>query len=192
MKTLKNVLLLAGTMAALSFGAANVKAQGNFDPQQMRERMMERVREQLGVTNDDDWKIISDRAEKVMTARREASAGGFGMFGRGPGGGGGGRRGGGGGDNANANANGNGGNGGNGGDRANRGRGFFGEEPQEAKDLRVAIEAKAPADEIKTKLDKYRAYKKGKEADLVKAQEKLKEVLNARQEAAAVLAGLLQ
>jgi hypothetical protein len=183
MKKLKSVLLLAGTMAALSFGTASVSAQGNFDPQQMRERMLERVREQLGVTNDDEWKIVSERAEKVMTARREASAGGFGMFGRGPGGGGG-RRGGG--DNANANANAN----GNGGNRP-RG-GFFAEEPQEAKDLRAAIEAKAPADEIKTKLDKYRAYKKGKEAELAKAQEKLKEVLNARQEAAAVLAGLLQ
>jgi hypothetical protein len=68
---------------------------------------------------------------------------------------------------------------------------FGGEESQEAKDLRAAIEAKAPADEIKAKLEKYRAYKKGKEAELAKAQEKLKEVLNARQEAAAVLAGLL-
>jgi len=184
MNMFKKALLLAGVVAATSFGTAQVNAQGNFDPEQMRQRMMERVREQLGVTNDDEWKIISERAEKVMTARREASAGGFGMFGRGPGGGGGGRRGGG--DNASATAGGNGGN-----DRGNRGRGMFGEEPQEAKDLRAAIEAKASPEEIKTKLDKYRAYKKGKEADLVKAQEKLKEVLNARQEASAVLAGLL-
>jgi len=178
---LKRALLLTGVVAALSFGTAQVKAQGNFDPEQMRQRMMERVREQLGVTNDDEWKVVSERVEKVMTARREASSFGGGFFGRG----GGGRRGGGngGGDNANAG-------GGNGG---NRPRGMFGgEESQEAKDLRAAIEAKAPADEIKTKLEKYRAYKKGKEADLVKAQEKLKEVLNARQEASAVLAGLLQ
>src|SRR6478609_1357730 len=102
--------------------------------------MMERAREQLGVTNDDEWKIVSERLEKVMTARRDANAGAFGGFGRG-GGPGGGRRGGG--DNANATG-GNGGNGGNGG--GNRGRGFFGEEPQEAKDLRAAIEAKAPAE----------------------------------------------
>jgi hypothetical protein len=180
MNMFKKALLLSGVAAALSFGTAQVKAQGNFDPEQMRQRMMERAREQLGVTNDDEWKIVSERLEKVMTARRDASSG-FGGFGRGPGGGG--RRGGG--DNATAG----GGNGGNGGGR--RG-GFFGEEPQEAKDLRAAIEAKAPADEIKAKLDKYRAYKKSKEADLAKAQEKLKEVLNARQEASAVLAGYLQ
>jgi hypothetical protein len=162
MNMFKKALLLSGVAAALSFGTAQVNAQqGNFDPEQMRQRMMERAREQLGVTNDDEWKVVSERLEKVMTARRDASAGAFGGFGRG--GGGGGRR---------------------------RG-GFFGEEPQEAKDLRAAIEAKAPAEEIKAKLDKYRAYKKSKEAELVKAQEKLKEVLNARQEAAAVLAGWL-
>ena len=177
MNMFKKALLLSGMAAALSFGTAQVNAQGNFDPEQMRQRMMERAREQLGVTNDDEWKIVSERLEKVMTARRDANAGAFGGFGRG--GGPGGRRGGG--DNANAG-------GGNGGGR--RG-GFFGEEPQEAKDLRAAIEAKAPAEEIKAKLDKYRAYKKAKEADLAKAQEKLKEVLNARQEAAAVLAGWL-
>ena len=181
MKKLKNALLLAVATAALSFSASNVNAQGNFDPAEMRQRMMDRVREQLEVKSDDEWKIISERAEKVMTARREVP-GGFGGFGRGPGGpggGGGGRRGGG--DNANAG----------GGERQNRMRGMFGEESQESKDLRAAIEAKAPAEELKAKLEKYRAYKKKKEAELATAQEKLKEVLNARQEAAAVMAGLL-
>src|SRR6478672_4731263 len=94
MKMLKRALLLTGVVAALSFGTAQVKAQGNFDPEQMRQRMMERTREQLGVTNDDEWKIISERVEKVMAARREVPGGfGGGFFGRGPGGGG--RRGGG-------------------------------------------------------------------------------------------------
>ena len=182
MKKLKNGLLLAGVLAALSYGAANVNAQGNFDPAEMRQRMMERVREQLEVKSDDEWKIISERVEKVMTARRDAAGlGGMGaFFGRGPGGPGGGRRDGGGG----------------GGERGDRGGerrrgGMFGEEPQEAKDLRAALEAKAPAEEVKAKLEKYRAYKKKKEAELATAQEKLKEVLNARQEATAVMAGLL-
>lgn len=183
MKKLKSALLLAVATAALSFGTANVNAQGNFDPAEMRQRMMDRVREQLDVKNDDEWKIISERVEKVMTARRDVP-GSFGGFGRGPGGpGGGGRRGGG--DNANA-AGGNGG-----GERQNRFRGMFGEESQESKDLRAAVEAKAPAEELKAKLEKFRAYKKKKEAELASAQEKLKEVLNARQEAAAVMYGLL-
>jgi len=176
MKMLKKVLLLVGTMAALSFGTAHVNAQGNFDPEQMRQRMLERVREQLGVTKDDEWKIISERVEKVMAARRDVPGGfGGGMFGRGPGG----RRGGnGGGDNA---------------QNADRPQRRFGpEESQAEKDLRAAIEAKAPADEIKAKLEKFREYKKSKEAELAKAQEKLKEVLSQSQEATAVLAGLLQ
>jgi len=176
MKKFKQLLMMAGVSAALSMGAANVQAQGNFDPEQMRQRMMENVRERLEIKDDAEWKIVSERVEKVMTARREIGGGGMGLFGR-PGGG---RRGG----------NGDGGGGGNadGGQR----RRFGGEPSQAAKDLEAAIEAKAPADEIKAKLDKYRAFRKEKEADLAKAQDKLKEVLNARQEAAAVLAGLLQ
>src|SRR5687767_4460433 len=94
MKKLKNGLLLAGVLAALSFGAANVNAQGNFDPAEMRQRILERAREQLEVKSDDEWKIISERVEKVMTARRDAAGlGGMAaMFGRGGGGGGGGER----------------------------------------------------------------------------------------------------
>ncbi len=183
MKKFKNALLLAGVTMALGLGSTSAQAQGNFDPEQMRQRMMERVREQLEITNDDEWKIVSERAEKVMAARREVGGGGMGamMMGRGPGGPGGGRRGGAEAGNADA------------GNRGNRprGGGMFGEPSQEAKDLQTAIEAKAPAEEIKAKLEKFRAVKKAKEADLAKAQDKLKEVLNARQEAAAVLAGLL-
>lgn len=183
MKKLKSALLLAVATAALSFGTTNVNAQGNFDPAEMRQRMLDRVREQLEVKSDDEWKIISERVEKVITARRDVP-GGFGGFGRGPGGpGGGGRRGGG--DNANA------GGGNLGAERQNRMRGFFGEESQESKDLRAAVEGKASAEELKAKLEKFRAYKKKKEAELAQAQEKLKEVLNARQEATAVMYGLL-
>jgi len=178
MKQLKKLMLMAGVAAALSAGSLNVKAQG-FDPEQMRQRMMERAREVLDVQKDDEWKIISERLEKVMTARRDVMA--FGGGGMGFGGRGGRRNGGQGGDNANAG-------GGQGGQR--RG-GFFGEQPQEAKDLQAAVEAKAPADEMKAKLEKFRAAKKAKEDALTKAQASLKEVLSARQEAAAVVNGYL-
>jgi hypothetical protein len=176
--SMKKFLLMAGVAAALSAGSLSVKAQGNFDPAEMRARMMERAREVLDVPKDDEWKIVSERLEKVMTAQRDVRAfGGGGGFGFG--GGRGGRRGG---DQANAG-------GGQGGGR--RGGGFFGEQPQEAKDLAAAVEAKAPADEMKAKLDKFRAAKKSKEEALAKAQASLKEVLNARQEAAAVMSGYL-
>ena len=45
---LKNLLVLSGVTAALSFGSGKLQAQqqggrGNFDPEQMRQRMMERT-----------------------------------------------------------------------------------------------------------------------------------------------------
>lgn len=138
---------------------------GNFDPEEMRRRMMDRYREQLGVKDDDEWKLISSRIEKVSDARREIGFrgmgfGGFGGRGGGPGGGGG-RRGG-------------------------------GESAPEAESLQKAVDANASADEIKTKLAAYRTAQKDKEAKLEKAQDELRKVLSVKQEAAAVLMGLLK
>ena len=146
---------------------------GNWDPAQMRQRMMDRMREQFAVKDDAEWKLISDRVEKVNTARREVGGrGGMGMmFGRGPGGGGQGGPGG-------------------GGDRG--GRNPFGDASPEQEALQKALESNAPADEIKSKLEKYRAAQKVKEANLAKAQDELREVLSAKQEATAVLLGLLK
>lgn len=57
--------------------------------------------------------------------------------------------------------------------------------------LQAAVDAKAPAPEIKTKLEAYRAEVKTKQATLDKAQDDLKKLLSAQQEALAVIAGLL-
>jgi len=177
MKILKHAAVLAGVATLLNLATGNLSAQerqgrGNFDPEEMRQRMMDRYREQLEVKNDDEWKLISERITKVSDARREVGfGGGFRGFGRrggdgGPGGGG-----------------------DNGGDRR---RDRFGGEPNpDAEALQKAIEAKAPADEIKAKLAKYRDSKKEKEAKLAKAQDELRKVLSLRQEASATLMGLL-
>jgi hypothetical protein len=183
MKKLSQLMFVAGLATTLSLGTANLLGQdannadqggrrnrdrqgggpggGNFDPEQMRARMMERVREQFGVKDDAEWKVISERIEKVSTARREMG-GGMGMFGGGRGGPGGGRG------------------------------GFGGEPSPEATALRSAIENNASADDIKAKLAAYRESQKAKEAKLTKAQEDLRQVLTAKQEAAAVLAGYLK
>jgi len=146
--------------------------------------MMERYREALEIKSDDEWKAIEPRVTKVMDARREVGFGGAGFFGRG---GAGGRRGGGDG------GTGAGGTGaGGGGDQGGRPRGFGGEPNPDAEALQKAIEAKVSNDEIKTKLAKYRESRKTKEANLTKAQDDLRKVLNVRQEASAVLMGLLQ
>ena len=181
----QNWLAAAGIGAALCLGAGNSLAQNggggfggggrqrNFDPAQMQQRMMERYKEQLEVNNDDEWNAMQPLIQKVMEARRETFAGGMGrMFG--------GRRGGQGG----------GGDQGGGGNAAMR-RGPGGEPSPEAEALRKAIDAKASTGEIKAALARYVESRKTKLEQLKAAQENLRKVLTARQEAIATLDGLL-
>jgi hypothetical protein len=57
--------------------------------------------------------------------------------------------------------------------------------------LKQAVDSGAPAAQVKTLLEKYRASQKAKQAKLEQAQADLKNVLSQKQEAQAVLAGLL-
>src|SRR5688500_7436201 len=88
---LKNMDLATAVIGCCS--TATLAQDGNRpDPEQFRQRMAERMREQFGVTDDAEWKIIEGKIQKVTEARRAAGGGGFAM------GGFGGRRGGPGGD----------------------------------------------------------------------------------------------
>ena len=181
MKRMNLVLALAGVAVALVVSTGNMAAQGrgNFDPAQFRQRQLERLKENLEVNSDAEWKVISERIEKVLDAQRETRVAGFGGFGRG-----GGRRGG-------DNGGGGGGNGGGapgGGNRPNP----FGAENPNLDALQKAVDGKASSDELKSKMAKLRDSLKEKEANLTKAQEDLRKVLSVRQEAIAVLAGLLK
>jgi hypothetical protein len=137
---------------------------GNFDPAQFQQRMMDNVKERLGFTNDTDWSAVQPLVQKVMDVRREQFAGGRGGFGGGT------RRG---------------GNGGGGG-------GFGGGQTDPDREaLQQALDSNAPAAQVKTLLDKYRSSVKAKQAKLESAQADLKKVLSQKQEAEAVLLGLL-
>jgi hypothetical protein len=173
-------VLMAGIASAMCLGANYGLAQqdnqnqgrpgrGNFDPAQFRERMMERVKEQLEVTDDSEWKALQPLVEKVMDARMAAGGGGGrGMMGM--------RRGGGGGDNP----------------PADGGARRFGPPPSpEAEALQKAIDAKAPKAELKAAMAKYVESRKTKQAELEKAQEELRKVLSTRQEAIATVNGWL-
>ncbi len=156
-------------------GQGGPGGRGDFDPEQMRQRMAERMREQFEVKSDDEWKVIEPRIQKVLEARRDVGFGGMGMgmFGRRtrPQG-----------DQAGAQPQ---------GDR--RGfRGFGGEPNPEAEALQQAIDDKASAETIKAKLAAYRTARKDKQAKLDQAREELKKVLSSRQEAVAVLNGYLE
>ena len=180
---MQNWLMMAGVAGSMCFGANQAMAQqdnggggrpgrGPFDPAQFQQRMMERYKEVLEVNSDDDWKALQPMVQKVMDARMQSFAGmGRGMFGP--------RRGGGGG-------------GDNPGDQGGgMRRGPFGQPMPEQEALQKAIDAKASKAEVKAALAKFVEARKAKEDQLKAAQEELRKVLTARQEAIATLNGLL-
>jgi hypothetical protein len=181
MKT-KNWLVVAGLAAALC-SASNVgmaqqdngpggrPGRGPFDPAQFRQMIMDRAKEELEVTNDDEWKALEPLVQKVMDARMQSMGGmGRGMMrprrnpddqGGGAGGGGGMRR------------------------------GPFGEPSPEQEALQKAIDAKASKAELKAAIAKFVDARKAKEEQLKAAQDELRKVLTTRQEAIATANGLL-
>jgi hypothetical protein len=190
-----NQLLAIGGMAAALFlstgsifaqndnaapggaNGGNRPGRGNFDPAQMQQRMMDRVKEELNFTNATEWNAVQPLVQKVMDARRDVGfGGGMGrMMGRGN------RGGGPGGDQAAGQAG------------ANNNRRNFGQQPSaEADALQKAIDDNAPAAQIKAALAKYQAAQKAKQAKLVQAQETLRKVLSPKQEAQATLLGLVE
>jgi len=141
------------------------RQRGNFDPEQIRQMMMTRYREQLGIKDDAEWGVIEGRITKINEARRGTMRG-LGGFGGGRGGGQGGGPG---------------------------GRGGWGGQPSpEGEALQRALDGGASADDVKAKLAAYRAAQKQKDAALEKAQDDLRQVLSVKQEATAVLMGLLK
>jgi hypothetical protein len=192
MKRLQRWILAGGLTALLSVGAGQVLAQNGgggaggagggrggggpgggrgFDPAQFQQRMMERYKEMFEITDDTEWKAIQPLVQKVMDARMAVGMGmgGRGMMGRGP------RPGG---DNPP------------GGDQAQR-RNFGPPADPDAEALQKAVDAKASNAEMKAAMQKYAESRKQKQAALEKAQADLRKVLTPRQEAAAMLGGLL-
>ena len=87
MNALLRLAALAAIASTLFLAPGSLLAQnrqnrqnqgGNFDPAQAQQRMMERYKEQFAVTNDDEWKVMEPRIQKVMDARREVGMGGAG------------------------------------------------------------------------------------------------------------------
>ena len=137
------------------------------NPADMQARLMTAMRERFEVTDDEEWKLIAERIAKVTELRRSAGGGmgGFAFAGRG-------------------------GQGTPGGAPDTRGRGATAANPEVAA-LSAAVRDKLPDAEIKSRLDRVRETRKANEAKLGKAQEDLRAVLSVRQEAVAVVFGLL-
>ena len=146
---------------------------GRFDPERMRQAYAERMKETLGVT-DEEWKVLGPRIEKVQTLSMQLRAGGrMGMFG-----GRGGR-----------------------GDRP-EGAAPPDAQPQPERELSEVEKAAnalretldnedATADDIAKKLTALREAREKVKQELAVAQDDLRQLLTARQEAQLVLMGLL-
>ncbi len=146
--------VLAGMAAALFAQEEEGGGRRRRDPAQMRQRMMERMKESLGAT-DEEWAVISPRLEKVMTSRTAAMA----------------RR---------------------------VGRRGAGEEveltpvQQAAQELQTVLDDQAStAEQVVAKLTAYREAREKARQELAVAEEELREVLSAKQEARMVLTGML-
>lgn len=177
---MKKLALLAAALVAVGGLTHNAAAQeqrrGGFNPEEMRARMAERTRELLDVKNDDEWKLISARLEKVQEAQREVRSlsGNMGLlFSRGgdQGGGDGGRT------------------------RGPGGPGgspFGGTPNPDSEAFSKAVQNKAPTEELKQRMARVREARKNAEAKYDKAADDLRQVLTVRQEATLVAIGLLK
>lgn len=169
---MKNIALLAAALVALGGLTSTASAQRGGTPEEMRARMAERTRELLDVKNDDEWKLIQTRVEKVSEAQREVRAlsGDMRLLFARPTTDQGGDQGGG----------------------RTRGGGFGGTPNPDAEALSKAVTAKAPTDEMKQRLARVREARKAAEGLYEKAADDLRQVLTVRQEATLVAIGLLK
>ena len=169
----------AGTVVAQD-GQGQGRGQGQgqgqerrqqFDPEEMRQRMMDNLRERLGAS-DEDWQALEPKIQAVLESQQQARAGGMGMgamMGRRGGGQGGGPGGPGGGEQ----------------DQSELG--------VAARDLRTALEDEATEGAvIAQRLEAFRAARGKAEESLKAAREDLKGLVTPRQEAMLVMMSLLE
>ena len=140
---------------------------GNWDPAQMHQQMLDRVKELLG-SKDDEWAVLSPKVDKVMTIGMQSRTSMRGLF-------------------RNRGGTDRGGN--------NNGPTTPGSDSAVAKaqaDLQSALDDKSISpDEIAKRLANLRQAKDSAKQELAKAQAELKELLNQRQEAVLVVNGML-
>jgi Spy/CpxP family protein refolding chaperone len=142
-------------------GGGGRGGRGNFDPAQMRQAMMDRIKESLGAS-DEDWKILQPKIEKVTTLQAQVRSGS--MFG--------GRRGGpGGGDGGGVPTN------------------DVDAKAQELRT--VLDKKDATNDDLAQKVTALRTAREKARTEIAKAQMALRETLTPRQEAQLVLVGIL-
>jgi len=156
-------LIASFSLPALQAQQDNGGRTRRWDPEQMRQRMMDRMKEQLGV-EDAEWKVILPRLEKVMTLSRETGSRGNMMFGRG------GRR-------------------GRDGEREEPTTAIG----KATEKLRTLLENEnATPEQIKAALTELRTAREKAKQELDKARQELLELITVKQEAQLVMMGMLE
>ena len=157
--------LLAGTVYCQQAGPGRGAGggRGGWDPEQMRQRMAERMREALGAT-EEEWALLGPRVQKVQDLSGQLNMGGMRMGTRG----------------------------GPGGRPVRRGAEPQSELQKAVDALRETLaDANSTADQIRTGLTAMREAREKVKEQLDVAQKELREVITMRQEAQLVLMGLL-
>jgi len=147
------------------------QGRGNFDPAQWQQRIAERMKTSLGMT-DEEWTAVQPLVEKVQTLNREAVQMRFGRGNRGNRGGRGGR-----GDDQPAT------------EEATQPVSPLAQAFQELQT--VVGNADATTEDIQAKLTAYREAREKAKQELDAAKQALREVLTLRQEAVLVTRGIL-
>jgi hypothetical protein len=168
-------LVAVGLFALPTMAQNQPGGPGGFDPSQFRQRMLDRVKDALGAS-DEEMQALGPKIEKVFTLQMEMNMGRMGF-----------RR--------------NGGQGGPGGQGGQPGQAAPAA-PQEGQptsalvtathELQTTLDNKdAKPEEIKAKLQAYRDAKAAAKAEMTKAQGELRDLLTQRQEATLVMMGML-
>jgi len=173
------LVALLGTVQGFA-GEEGGKQRGQFNPEEFRARMAERMKENLGLS-EDEFKAIQPKIDAVQKAQGAARVGGGGFGGFGGRGGRGNRPGGTGGDAAAAPAT---------PPPLPENATDLQKKSRELSDLLANKEADPKA--VKDKLAEVRDLRDKAKVDLKKAQDELKELLTPKQEAQLVMMGLLE
>lgn len=165
-------LLIAACTLSVSLPAQKGSKPSNQDdrrhtlnPADIQDRMLGALREQFGVTDDAEWAVIAERVMKVSELRRSTTGSIFSSRGS---------------SSPGATD-----------DKGKRSYRPSGAGNPEQDALRTALKDQLPDAEIKARLTRLRETRKQNEAKLAMAQEELRAVLSIRQEAVAVIYGLL-
>jgi hypothetical protein len=175
---LKSIIKWCAVVGALAFTTTRLMAQdngndggsrgyrsggGNWDPAQIQQRILDSIQERLGFTNEVEWVAVKPLVQKVIDAGREVLGGRPDLLA-------GGRS--------------------RGSSRGGLGA-FLGQPSAEREALQKAVEDNVPSGQIKDLIANYKAAQKIKQARLEAAQADLKLVLSTKQEAQALLLGLV-